>query len=778
MVTAKTKNPLRKRHFRELKSDFAKYLAIFLLIFLAIGEASGYLVAESSLEAAYFEGFSTYQLEDGNFTVQKRMNRAQLEKTEEQGVRLNELFFLDTSLSGGQTLRIFKNRTDMDLACVMEGRLAERPGEIAIDRLFAVNNDLKTGDVISDGIREWTITGFIALPDYSTMFESNNDLMFDSLHFGVSVVSAEEFEQLPESDLTIRYAWQYAQTPSDEQEEVRMSDAFLEALSDIVYLEEYLPRYRNQAIIFSVKDMRDTKSVMTLFIVVVIGIFAFVFAVTTSTTILKEAGSIGTLRASGYTRRELVRHYMTLPFFVTLAAVVAGNIFGYTVMNSLNAAINYNSYSLPTYTTLWSTEALLKTALIPLFIMLVVDTVVFIRKLSLSPLQFLRRELRKMKSRGAMRLNKRKAFMSRFRIRIILQNRKDYFVLFIGILAAELLLMFGLAIPDNLRHYQSTISDQMLAEYQYILTIPQGALRGQYETGKILRMLQFSKAVETENADAERFMVYTLRTPQRGSYNGENVLIYGIEPESRYVGLSFKEGETFVSSAFAEKFGLKKGDEITLSEPYGPKQYTFSVDGSYPYPGTLAVFMPREDVNKLFGFDNNMFNGYFSDTEIPDISNDYIGQVIDLDSLSKASRQLQHSMGTIANMVLVFSVLLYLILMFVLTRIIIEKNSQSISMIKILGYKDREIAGLYLASTSIAAAVSLVVALPIVRLVLNLMYNMIIATKINGWIPLYVAPWIYPVMIGIGLLSYLIVTSLEIRKIKRIPMEEALKNVE
>ena len=45
---------------------------------------------------------------------------------------------------------------------------------------------------------------------------------------------------------------------------------------------------------------------------------AFVFGITISNTIRKEAGVIGTLRASGYTRRELILHYMTLPVLVTL----------------------------------------------------------------------------------------------------------------------------------------------------------------------------------------------------------------------------------------------------------------------------------------------------------------------------------------------------------------------------------------------------------------------------------------------------------------------------
>lgn len=69
---------------------------------------------------------------------------------------------------------------------------------------------------------------------------------------------------------------------------------------------------------------------MTL-LYILIAIMAFVFAVTTNNTITKEAAVIGTLRASGYTRGELLRHYLHLPVLVTIVAAIIGNILGYTV---------------------------------------------------------------------------------------------------------------------------------------------------------------------------------------------------------------------------------------------------------------------------------------------------------------------------------------------------------------------------------------------------------------------------------------------------------------
>ena len=68
--------------------------------------------------------------------------------------------------------------------------------------------------------------------------------------------------------------------------------------------------------------------------------------------------------------------------------------------------------------------------------------------------------------------------------------------------------------------------------------------------------------------------------------------------------------------------------------------------------------------------------------------------MIDLDSLSKISRQLNVSMGSMMYLLDGFSIVLFMILIYLLSKIIIEKNAQSISMTKILGYSDREISSL------------------------------------------------------------------------------------
>ena len=67
-------------------------------------------------------------------------------------------------------MRFFKNRKDVDKVCLMKGRMPEKSGEIAVDRMYAENNSLEIGDRVKSGKKAFRITGLVALSDYSALF--------------------------------------------------------------------------------------------------------------------------------------------------------------------------------------------------------------------------------------------------------------------------------------------------------------------------------------------------------------------------------------------------------------------------------------------------------------------------------------------------------------------------------------------------------------------------------------------------------------------------------
>lgn len=755
-MTKKMKNPLNRRLPRELKSEFGKYLVIFLFFIMVISLVSGFLVADTSLHTAYLDAFDKYNIEDGNFAYAEEASDDAIAAIEKDGkVKVYANFYKEEDTDDFEsTFRAFGERNDIDKVCLLDGDMPKADTDVAIDRLYAKNHDLEIGDKFGVAGKDLTISGIVALSDYSTLYQNASDMMFDNDKFGVGVMTDAGFAALRENHLHYNYSWSYDTAPEDDAEAKDMAEDLMPILAENGMLTNFLPEYLNQAIIFAGDDMGGDMSMILAFLYIVIVILAFVFSITISNNITKEANVIGTLRASGYSRGEMVRHYLIMPMLVLLVAAVVGNVLGYTWLEQIFANQYLASYGLTTYEVLLNPQAFVLTTVIPLILLFIINFVMLTVKMRISPLQFIRRDLSKRKKKKAFRLNTKIPIMRRFQVRVIFQNFPNHVMIFFGVFFANFILMFGMILQPMLVHYQNTITDNVLSAYQYILKTP----------------------AETETGGAEKFCFGSLDTlPEKRS--SESVSLYGVKPDSDYVKLHSSGKKVDISTAYAEKYGVEKGDTITLKDPYGSDKYKFEVGGIYDYPSTIAVFMEQDLFRQTFDYDSDYFNAYFSDQKIKDIDDALISTEITVDDLTKTSRQLIRSMGSMMNLFLVFGALMFVLILYLLSKIIIEKNAQSISMVKILGYNNREINRIYLHSTTIVVILCILITIPISSLVMKEVVE-VVFFEYSGWITYYMPAVTYVEVAASGIICYAIVAFLLNRKVKKIPMSDALKNVE
>ena len=788
--TAHKKNPLMKRIPRELRKDLGKYIALFLFMAMMIGLVSGFIVADGSMIRAYEESFDKFNIENGHFTCDLKLTKRAVRNIEDEDVTLYEQFYKDKTAEwkGAQkVIRLYTPRTEVNLVDVMGGRLPESSGEIAVDRLFAVNNGIEIGDRLNIDGQELTVTGFAAFGDYSALFKNNYDMMFNATAFTVAIVVPEQFQAFGSAGLVSCYAWRYNdQSMTDDQQQDRAED-----LMEVVYensmlgaetpwgsmvwnallsadafddgedhsvevetpLKEFISRQDNQAIQFTGDDMGSDKIMFEWFLYIVTVVLAFAFAITTRSTIEQEAKAIGTLAASGYTRKELLIHYITLPAAVTLAAALVGNVLGYGVLKQVMADMYYNSYSLPAYVTIWSAEAFVKTTLIPCALVIAVEFLMIGRSLSLPPLKFLRRDLRRRKQTRAVRLP-RIAFKMRFYLRVMLQNKSTYLLMFAGIFLSSIIFLFGSLFLPLLDQFKSQILESEFCSYQYILKEP----------------------AKTEIEGAEQYAMEMLENER-----GEKLTVYGVQDDSVYIDTQklkkLSGNHVLFSNGCYEKYRMKDGEAVTLKEEFTTKKYTFVSDGPFDYPASLCVFMNIDQFREIFDLDDDYYSGYFSNVKLTDIPETKIGTIITEEDLLTTSNQLEDSMGTAFRMFLGFSVVMFILMVFLLSKLVTERNASAISLLKILGYTNREAGDLYQTSTGIVVLISLILSgtlgLEMIRLIYQIMMQ-----SFSGWMTFYAAPWGIPLLLGTGLLCYGLVSTVMLRKIRKIPMSAALKDAE
>lgn len=442
-----------------------------------------------------------------------------------------------------------------------------------------------------------------------------------------------------------------------------------------------------------------------------------------------------------------------MPIIVTLIAALVGNVLGYTYMKGVIADLYYSSYSLPKYETLWNRQAFVLTTVIPILLMLLVTGVTLTCKLKLSPLQFIRRDLTKSKRKKAVKLPHFK-FFNRFRLRIILQNISGYLTLIFGVFVASTILLFGMMFVPLLDNVSNISREHMVAKYQYML---KGDAR-------------------TSNKDAEKFAACTMNTYVDG-YNQEAATVYGIFADSRYIEEKLPEKGAVISSGMAEKYKLKDGDDFLLKEQYEDKLIKLQVRGILDSPTTIGVYLSHSYYEDVFDVDKDYYCAYFSDSKITDIGDNKIFNCVTEKDMTKMADQLKVSMGDMFTIVEAFAVVMFILVVYLLTKIILERNSTSISMVKILGYEDREIGQLYLVATSWVVLLAVIISFALVTELIRLIF-VTFMKGYSGWIPFGIATKTYVQCFILAIVSYLVVASMQMHRIKKVPMDEALKNVE
>ena len=761
-------NPLRKRIPREFIHEIGKYIAVFLFMTLTIGFVSGFLVASGSMKYTYDESFEQYNIEDGHFVLKKKVSKDFIQDIEKnnkistyEDCYLEEEADINGDGTKDGTFRIFGERKEINKVCLMEGDMPTKNNEIALDRLYMKNNGLKVDDKVKVGNKEMKICGIVALSDYSALYQDNNDMMFDTNLFSVAVVSKESFISFGDKHKYYNYAWLYDKKPKTEVKEKEAAEKFAGHLAEAAYMKEnqielFIPEFLNQAIHFSGDDIGKDRPMMTVLLYVLIVIMGFVFAVTINNMVLKEAAVIGTLRASGYTKGEIFRHYITIPVLVTLISAILGNLLGYTVFESVARNMYLGSYSFTTYETLWNGDAFLKTTVVPVLIIALIVSMALGRKLSMSPLRFLRRDIEKKKNKKSVKLSRKIGFMNRFRIRIIQQNLSGYLTLFIGIVFSCLILMFGMIMPELIADYSEDALKYKPAEYQYTIYEP----------------------YETNVAGTEKYCITTLKM-QDDYYDEEDIRIYGIKKNSDYFDVKLpKEGVT-VTSDLAKKYNLKKGDIVNLKEEYGNKLYALRVSNIMEYPTCLGIFFSMKDFREVFDMEKGYFNGYFSNQELTEeeLPEELVAGCVVEEDLTKLARQMDDSMGQLFSLVKGFALIMFLLLMYLLTKQILEKNTNAISMVKVLGYKNGEIGKLYIVTSIWVVLFSTIFSMVFNTWLFHIILR-IFMKGFGGWFNLVVSTELYLKMSLMIIVTYLIVVFMQFWKIKHIPMEQVLKNVE
>lgn len=765
-------SPLRKRFPRELKNNLGKYLGIFLLMSVTIALTSGFLLAAHSIGVIIDDMPEKYSIEDARFTTAFEATDEQLDAAADAandagtgGTDIVRNWSFDADFNHAQgddgrdrTLRVYQHRTQVDLAAYAEGRVPEAADEVAIDRVFATNNGITIGEEVELFGQRFTVCGIMTTSDNQALFQNNSDFTVNTLTFGVAEVSESGFAALEATghQPAHTYSARFADRDLTVAQRTDAEKDMMRALSTAgATVDDLTDSSANQGIGYAADDVSGDSTMWSVLLYMIIVIMAFVFVVLTSGTIEEESAIIGTLLASGYRRRELVTHYLALPAAVGIAAAVVGNVAGYTLMSEPMRNLYYGSYSLPPYYATWSWGVFAQTTVLPVATLVGITLLGLLRKMGHTPLDFLRHETSKGGVKRGFALPERLSFIARFRMRVFLRNLGNFATLFVGIGFASMLLLFSLAILPTMTHYAENLHNNVVAEHMYTLKAP----------------------LEVDNAQAEKYAVYSLEYDRGEGSGTETITVYGVPEDSRYWDdLAVGDGHVVFGNGLIDKFRFADGQTVNLYDKYEDetREVTYEGDGcTWGTKSDMAVYMSLDDFNRFFGNDAGYFNGYASDQAL-DLDARYLTSDLTPESMDAIGEQFVGMMDDMIDMLVGLSVFIFLVFMYLLTKSVVDRSARAISYMKVFGYRDSEISRLYVRSITLTVAVSLVVCQPLIIGGLTLLFRAMLLAY-NGNIEIYVPMAAIAEVIAIGFATYLAVALLHIRRIKRVPLALALK---
>lgn len=186
---------VNKRISRNLRAGKVKWIAILLIVVMC----TYYMIAVygSALLSQYnhAKNFRDNKARNGRFTALAELYDDELLKGEDLGFDIEKECYLDYPALENAKLRVFRNRTKLDLVFCDEGKLAENDSEIVLEKHFSRFNDIHVGDKVNIAGLEFTISGIGGAADAEYVFDIQGEVT-DHKSFANGYVTEEGYERL------------------------------------------------------------------------------------------------------------------------------------------------------------------------------------------------------------------------------------------------------------------------------------------------------------------------------------------------------------------------------------------------------------------------------------------------------------------------------------------------------------------------------------------------------------------------------------------------------
>ena len=503
-------------------------------------------------------------------------------------------------------------------------------------------------------------------------------------------------------------------------------------------------------------DVQITYTASIIFGVLLVMLFAYVISVFIVHMIDQESAVIGALYSMGVKRRTLTLSYVAVPVIVAFISGVIGTVLAVLTPAGIPAQLqdSLSYYSMPEVTIKVTPFILIYGLVIPPVTAFIVNVLVIRKRLRKTPLALLRNEQKAV--RGKDLKIKGLKFISMFRLRQMIRELRAGLTVILGMFMSLLVALMAI----NTFVYCSRVKDfyvsQTKYEYMYNYKYPTEEIpEGGYEA--------VAESLRKE------IYGYTFDVTMLGITKDNPFFETGDLPDN--------DTDVVLSSAVAVKYNLKTGDEFTLKDGNGGRLYAFKVAKIIDYSATLAVFMDIDRCRDLFGEDDKYYNVVFSDHAL-DIDSGRLYSTVTKSDIEKSAGIYVDMMGPMITVMSTASAVIFAVVMYLMVKMMIDRSTFNISLVKIFGFRNREVRKMYLDGNFIIVALGALVVIPLCKIIMDYIYPRYLVSNVGVGISPSYPPELFVAIFLVIIGLYLVINFVLTGRLKKINPAVVLKNRE
>ncbi len=671
-----------------------------------------------------------------------------------------------------------------------EGTLPSKKGEIVIQPEVFKRQGYKIGDKLKIANKDFTIVGTAYMPEFTFPADVlNGNFSIGTDDYIPLYMFEDSFDEISR-DVTTYYSANFNNEVKDKQE--KLKEMQKEYMIEVPLIDENgnvqigqngikttetsliplaLDEKFNAPMMSFEKEINGEKTMTTIISVVVVIIAIMVTVVLFNSIFNSQKREMGILKAEGFTSSKLSLTFLFYLVIVLLFANIAGILLGSKFKELLIGLLaNLFSFPMPSI----SNEVVLKGvfvfASVNILVILMVYFLAIRKNLKIKPLILIKNiSVEKPQKMRFNFLTKRMSFLNKYKFNILTRNISISLLLVFGVFVSSFLLIMGGTMYKSVHDITSSTYSELFT-YKYEAIYSDGIKDEVFDNNSIIK-----KTVTLRSLDSD----YDLDD------NNSNVKVYAYDYDgNEFINLSVDPNEkqldndkVYLSRLMAKKYDLDIGDKIGFNNPYDTDdKIEITVGGIVDDPIDNYIYMDIDKAQDLFSLDKDYANGEVGSSDKKDELLEYDKKVsyretLDLESNLEAMTKV---MMVFTILIAIVSFIISFITLSMITHSVIKKNKKTISVMKVLGYTNKEIRKMTTSAYKWILLVVYFVSIPIFRQIIQTIID--IAFKdLDFSIKIHIGLRASLFGFVIILLVYFVSMYLSDRQIKKIKLSESLK---